>query len=323
MQRMFVHPYSKKPLEVDSEGNLFCRDGDRRDVYRCYDGCFDFSAANADVKQARDAYDEFYGRGKPEVLTLAAITRPWFDRTVPWRRTMLQNLGSLSGKRVLLLGSGASYKEFRFVHLGAQVVFTDLSLVAARRAKQVFLGSELAATHSEDIEFHAVDAMHLPFPDQSFDVIYGAKFVGFLGDLPGFLREVSRVLKPGGICRFCDDAYSPTWEALKRTVVHPIKARRKSVSSLTRVRTNSTFGFREESLAPFTKQCGFTKLTFTREYYWLRIAQICWATVFGWDPRRERYVRPLFLAMRWMDERFANTKWMRRNALALTWGFDR
>ncbi|MGA2279042.1 MAG: class I SAM-dependent methyltransferase [Verrucomicrobiota bacterium] len=323
MLETFVHPYTKTILSKDFEGNLFCQEGSRLDLFKCYDGCYDFSVANPNVKEARNAYDELYARGNTPGLTLAAVTEPWLDETVPWRRTMLDNLGSLAGRQVLLLGNGKSYIEFYFLHLGARVVFTDLSLVAARLARDVFRRSEFFEKHRGQIEFHAVDAMHLPFPDQTFDIIYGTKFVGFLGNLEEFFLEVKRCLKPGGKCRFCDDAYSPAWEALKRTLVHPIKARRKSTSSLAKVRSDSTFGFKEESLVPFVAQCGFCRLVFLPEHFFLRVAQLCWATLLGWDPKRERYARPLFLAMKWIDNRLAKKMWMQRNRLALTWGFDK
>ena len=269
MLTSFVHPYTKQSLETDSGGNLFCEEVNKRDVYRCYGGCYDFLSANPNVGAARAAYDEHYARDDAEVLTLSAVTQPWFDAAVPWRKTMLQNLGSLAGRRVLLLGNGESYKEFYFLHLGAQVVFTDLSLVAVRRAKAVFQASELWLKHRDDIEFHAVDAMHLPFPDQSFDVIYGSKFVGFLEDVPKFFSEVARCLKPGGICRFADDASSPAWERVRRSLVHPIKARfsKASRDSLASVRSASKFGFERESLIPLLEQCGFSRLVFVREYF--------------------------------------------------------
>ena len=143
MLETFVHPYTKTVLNKDSSGNLLCQEGSQIDLFKCYDGCYDFSVANPNVKEARNAYDEFYAREYTSGLTLAAVTEPWLDKTVPWRRTMLENLGSLAGRRVLLLGNGKSYIEFYFVHLGASVVFTDLSLVAARRAKDVFRSSEL------------------------------------------------------------------------------------------------------------------------------------------------------------------------------------
>ena len=191
MQETFVHPYTKNILNKDSAGNLFYQNGSRSDTFKCYDGCYDFSVADPHAKEARNAYDELYSRGNTARLTLTAITEAWRDKTIPWRRTMLESLGPLAGRRILLLGNGKSYIEFYFLHLGANVVFTDLSLVAARRAKEVFRGSELFEKHHYQIEFHAVDAVHLPFPDQSFDIIYGTKFVGFLGDLQPFFLEVN------------------------------------------------------------------------------------------------------------------------------------
>src|SRR6267142_1288082 len=133
----FVDPQSKVPLEKDPQGNLTCHLGHGREVYASFDGCYDFCASNPDVKEAREAYDKHYGAGQTPRLTLASVTDAWVDKTVPWRTTMLESLGSLGGKRVLLLGNGRSYIEFYFAHLGAKVVFTDLSLVAARRAKTV------------------------------------------------------------------------------------------------------------------------------------------------------------------------------------------
>lgn len=330
MISVFVHPYTKKMLKKDSKGNLFCMEGNRRDVYKCYGDCYDFSVTNPNVSEARDAYDERYAlRQQTSELTLTAVTNPWVDDTVPQRRTMLKTLGSLSGRRVLLLGNGASYKEFYFLHLGARVVFTDLSIVAARRAKSAFRRSALWKMYGEQIEFHAVDAMHLPFPDESFDVIYGTKFVGFLDSLPDFFSEVSRCLKPGGMCRFGDDAYSPVWEAIRRTLMQPIKARFlwKSMSSLDRIRSGGSpfgpFGFKEELFTPFIKRFGFTKLVFIREYFFLRVAQLCWGKLVRWKAKRLRYARPLFIVMKWIDDRLTHTMWMRHNSLSLTWGFDK
>jgi ubiquinone/menaquinone biosynthesis C-methylase UbiE len=256
---------------------------------------------------------------------LDAITKPWFDETVPWRRTMLASLGPLQGRRVLLLGNGESYKEFYFLHLGAQIVYTDLSLVAVRRAKSEFLKSELFEEHRDQIEFHAVNAMHLPFPDQTFDIIYGTKFVGFLENTEDFFLEVSRCLKSTGKCRFADDAYSPAWEALRRYIVRPVKVclHGRRTTSLASVRSASTFGFKEESLVPLVKQCNFSRLVFVRESFFLRIAQLFWGKLVRWNERGLKYARPVYKIAKWFDHRLSKSRWMRRNQLALTWGFDK
>jgi ubiquinone/menaquinone biosynthesis C-methylase UbiE len=324
MLQTFVHPYTRNALKKDLEGNLL-EEGNAGTVFKNYDGCYDFCVANPDIMKARIAYDDFYGRGQTSKLSISDVTSPWFDKVVPWRKTMLQSLGPLEGQKVLLLGNGESYIEFYFLLLGATVIFTDLSLVAARRAQAVFRSSELWEKYQDRMEFHSVDAMHLPFPDQAFDVVYGTKFVGFLPDREAFFAEVSRVLKPSGKCRFCDDAYSPAWEAVKRKLVHPVKTHllRRAMSSLGKVRADSLFGFKEEALAPYLRACGFSRVVFLREYFFLRVAQLSWATLLGWSPRRERFARPLFLMMKWIDQRLARSSWVQRNRLALTWGFDK
>jgi SAM-dependent methyltransferase len=320
----FVDPYTKTPLSRDGDGNLLSLEGDRRLQYTCHDGCYDFVTAHRSPNSASTAYDQFYGHGSTQALTLAAVAEQWADQTVPWRKTMLKNLGSLAGRRILLLGNGASYKEFQFLTLGASVVFTDLSLVAARRAQRAFRDSEFWSLYKERIEFHAVDAMHLPFADESFDVIYGTKFVSFLDNLGGFLADVKRCLRPGGICRFSDDACSPAMErirALAHCVTRP--SSRQAAGSLAALRAASGFGFEEATLRPFVADLGFKDLVFIRESFFLRVAQHFWGKIVAWDHRRLRYAKPLYLACKWIDTRFANTDWIRRNQLALTWGFDK
>ena len=323
MMRNFVHPESKVPLERDAHGNLFCMADNKRSVYECHDGCCDFVTPGSKVRQTRVAYDEEYRRAHTPFLTEAEVTEPWRDETEPWRKTMLDTLGPLSGRRVLLVGNGASYREFYFLLLGAEVVFTDLSLVAAKEAQTQFRQSELFQKYQDAIEFHAVDAMRLPFPDQSFDVIYGKKFAGFLPSLSDFLSETRRCLKPGGLCRFGDDAVSPAWEAVRHAVVLPVKALRKSRTSLDTLRSASAFGISQESLTPFVGPSGFSRIVFIREFFFLRVAQLFCGKLFHWNPKKLRYARPVYLICKWVDNHLVGAAWMRRNSLYLTWGFDK
>ena len=93
---------------------------------------------------------------------------------------------------------------------------------AQRPAK--YVGLDL---NGEGVEFcksvHAVkgldfvqgDALALPFPEKSFDVVINVEASHCYPDFPRFLREVARVLKPGGFFlyadfRFADDI--PKWE---------------------------------------------------------------------------------------------------------------
>lgn len=329
MQIAFVHPTTKHALERDEHGTLSCDTPAGKYACPLRDGCYDFAADNPDVWHTREVYDEFYAKMKPEDLTISGITASWFDRTLAWRRTLLESLGDLKGKRILVLGNGASCREFYFLSLGAEVVFTDLSIVAVQHGRHAFLSSEFATSHLEHIEFHAVDATKLPFCDGSFDVIYGTKFVAFLPDLPKFYSEVSRCLKNGGKCRFVDDAYSPAWDAVRRTVMLPVKTRFlwKRMSELDRVRSacnpRSGFGFHKDKLEPFLSACGFTRLVFIKQFFFLRIAQMMWGKTVRYNPKYLRLARPAYLLMLGVDNLLAGTRWLERNALSLIHGFDK
>ena len=61
---------------------------------------------------------------------------------------------------------------------------------------------ELAKTLSEKsgtaVEFRQANALDLPFPDASFDVVWSQNATMNLPDKPQLFREIARVLKPGG-----------------------------------------------------------------------------------------------------------------------------
>jgi SAM-dependent methyltransferase len=235
----FVDPYTRKELEADQSGDLFCQHDNKRYVYKRYGGCYDFTTSNPEAKETRDIYNDYYSRAEYLRLTEDRIIETWTDPTIPWRKTLLENIGEVAGKRILLLGNGKSFREFYFLMKGANVVYTDLSIAAVQWAKSLFNESELIEEHHGEIEFHAVDGMHMPFHDSSFDVILGTKVVGFISDRLSFFSEVNRCLKPNGICRFVEDAYSPAWNAV-RSLWRPIKVQVlwKRMSDLNRLRSS-------------------------------------------------------------------------------------
>jgi SAM-dependent methyltransferase len=102
-------------------------------------------------------------------------------------------LGEVRGRRVLELGCGAAAAARWLATEGAEVVGMDLSAGMLRHA---LAG---AARTGVRVPLVQADAMALPFRDAAFDVVctaFGA--VPFVADSGAVMREVYRVLRPGG-----------------------------------------------------------------------------------------------------------------------------
>ncbi len=99
------------------------------------------------------------------------------------------------GKRVLEVGVGLGTDFVQFVRAGANATGIDLTEAAA----------SLVRTRLEleglDAEVRAADAESLPFPDDSFDLVYSWGVLHHTPDTPKALAEIRRVLAPGGEAR--------------------------------------------------------------------------------------------------------------------------
>lgn len=111
-----------------------------------------------------------------------------------------ERLGLRSGELALDLGCGAGRHVFQSLRNGARVVAFDYDeaelrdvagLSAAMSAEgEIGPGGNGAACRG--------DAVHLPFPDDTFDRIIAAEVLEHIPDDHGAMRELRRVLKPGG-----------------------------------------------------------------------------------------------------------------------------
>jgi SAM-dependent methyltransferase len=102
-------------------------------------------------------------------------------------------LGKVAGQRVLELGCGAAAGARWLVSAGAAAVALDLSAGMLRHAAA---GNERAGVRVPLVQ---ADALALPFRDGGFDTVttaFGA--VPFVADSAALMREVARVLRPGG-----------------------------------------------------------------------------------------------------------------------------
>lgn len=117
------------------------------------------------------------------------VRRPGHDSYDRYHRDQFLPLVPLPGRRTLDVGCGEGRLTRHLASLGHRMVGIDVSptLIAAAR--------ELPP----EIELHVADAAALPFDDASFDQIVSFMCLHDVDDLGGAVREIARVLSPGGV----------------------------------------------------------------------------------------------------------------------------
>ena len=97
------------------------------------------------------------------------------------------------GDRILELGCGTGNMWANNLQLlmdNNHLVLTDFSAGMLEAAKQ--------NVHSENVSFAQVDIQHIPYADNSFDMVIANMMLYHVPNLHRGLSEVRRVLKPGG-----------------------------------------------------------------------------------------------------------------------------
>ncbi len=83
-------------------------------------------------------------------------------------------------------------------------------------------GRYLTPAQKEKISLYVGDALRLPYRDEVLDVIFGFGVLHHLPDWRSGLKEIARVLKPGGIY-FLEEFYPPLYLnfVFRRIFLHP------------------------------------------------------------------------------------------------------
>jgi arsenite methyltransferase len=110
--------------------------------------------------------------------------------------------GIAPGDVVLDLGCGAGFDTFMSAFAAGpqgRVAGIDLS-------PEMLAIAELGRAEARltNVEFHEAIIEALPFPDASYDIVLSNGVLSLIPDKPAALREVFRVLKPGGRLQACD-----------------------------------------------------------------------------------------------------------------------
>ena len=109
------------------------------------------------------------------------------------RESAAHLLGEVAGRRILEIGCGGAQCSRWLAAQGAEPVASDVS------GGQLAEAQRLNARTGITVPLVLADAQRLPFAAESFDLAcsaYGG--VPFVSDSAGVMREVARVLRPGG-----------------------------------------------------------------------------------------------------------------------------
>jgi 2-polyprenyl-3-methyl-5-hydroxy-6-metoxy-1,4-benzoquinol methylase len=118
--------------------------------------------------------------------------------------------GPLSGKRVLDVGTGDGVYALEAALRQAHAVGVDASPAMLSAA------SQRARERRIHVEFREGQAQQLPFENECFDVVLAVTVLCFVPDPKQAVREVSRVLVPGGRLVLGELGRWSTWAASRR-----------------------------------------------------------------------------------------------------------
>lgn len=145
-----------------------------------------------------------------------------------WVAPAFARLGDLRGKDALDYGCGHGMASVVLARAGARVTAFDLSPGYVAEARARLRANGVAGTCV------VADGEDLPFPDASFDAVWGNAVLHHL-DLGRAGRELARVLRPGGVAVFCEPwGGNPGLSFARRYLPYPGKDRTPDERPLTR-----------------------------------------------------------------------------------------
>jgi ubiquinone/menaquinone biosynthesis C-methylase UbiE len=127
------------------------------------------------------------------------------------QRLLLRLAGDLRGRNVLDVGCGDGTLTLAVARAGAaSVVGCDIDPRMVSRA------ISRAGQEEKVVHYMVADAARLPFADQAFDLVTAIAVLAFVADAEGAVREMARVLKPGGSLIIGDLGKWSLWAARRR-----------------------------------------------------------------------------------------------------------
>ncbi len=160
------------------------------------------TAKTSDEKQrAREQWGEdpcgaVYGRehqfGSREFFD--AIEHHRYTEYAPWMPEIM-GFNDFAGARLLEVGCGMGTDLLQFARGGAKVTGVDLT------PRSIEISRQHLEVYGQRGDFAISDGENLAFADESFDVVYSNGVLHHTPDTMGAVREIHRILRPGGQTR--------------------------------------------------------------------------------------------------------------------------
>lgn len=113
-----------------------------------------------------------------------------------WKKTLIGMMGLRGAETVLDVACGTGDITFS---IGEQLTVSGMAIGLDITPRMLEIADEKRRERGmNNVSFHRGDIMNLPFPDQSVDFVTGGYALRNVPDVRGGLKEILRVLKPGG-----------------------------------------------------------------------------------------------------------------------------
>src|SRR6476619_3708872 len=123
-----------------------------------------------------------------------AIERHRYTEYAPWMPRVM-GFDQFRGARLLEIGCGMGTDLLQFARGGARCIGIDLTPRSVQITRNRFKLYDARGA------FMIADGEHLPFAAETFDVVYSNGVLHHTPDTAGAIREVHRVLRPGGVAK--------------------------------------------------------------------------------------------------------------------------